>query len=63
MKGKNGSSRYIKGRILVPVTRHGHACVNLWRGNRVVRVRVDQLVTEAFGIPMRDDPLLRRLMR
>ena len=62
VKGKNGSSRFIKGRLLVPVVRHGHRCVNLWRGNRVVRVRVDQLVTEAFGLPV-DNPLRRKLRR
>ena len=63
VKGKNGSSRFVQGRILIPVIRHGHPCVNLWRGNRVSRVRVDVLVAEAFGIPVRDDSLWRKLMR
>ena len=63
VKGKNGSSRFIKGKLLVPVLRHGHPCVNLWRGNRVVRVRVDHLVAEAFGIPIHDDSLRRKLRR
>jgi hypothetical protein len=62
VKGRSGSSRFIKGRVLVPVLRHGHPCVNLWRGNHVVRVRVDHLVAEAFGLSVQD-PLRRKLMR
>jgi hypothetical protein len=49
VRGKNGSSRFIAGRLLTPVLRHGHACVDLWRGNHRSRVRVDTLVQQAFG--------------
>jgi hypothetical protein len=49
VKGKAGSSRFIAGRLLTPVLRHGIACVDLWRGNHRDRVRVDALVNEAFG--------------
>jgi len=63
VRGKNGSSRFIQGKPLVPVIRHGHACVNLWRANRCVRVRIDKLMAEAFGVTVPDDSLRRKLMR
>lgn len=49
VKGRNGSSRFIKGHLLTPVWHHGAWCVQLWRGGRFRRVRIERLVADAFG--------------
>jgi hypothetical protein len=43
------SSRLIKGKVLTPVLRHdGTPCVDLWRGNRYIRVPIRRLMMVAF---------------
>jgi hypothetical protein len=50
VRGKLGSSRFVRGKILRPIIKpSGTAYVRIWRGNRYTLVRVDDLVSDAFG--------------
>jgi len=49
VKGRNGSSRFIQGKILTPVEHHGTLYVQLWRRGEFKRVRIAKLVEQAFG--------------